>query len=309
MVWDHEVAGSSPVIPTNQNISNFQGKEFARSPRRSISRTAMRERVSLRKKPCMNQKNHRPVFALVTDFGFDFSVASMKALILKHFPDAQIVDIDHSIKQFSILSGAFVIDKIYRYFPDKTVFICVVDPGVGSKREPILLDTGHYKFIGPNNGLFHYLLNDPGVSCTPYVIREEFRPMKSSTFHGRDLFTPAAIEIAKNNFNIVEPIGRDKLVCIPMLDSKISIITYIDGFGNIKTNIPFGSDFITKDCISVNIDNTIHLIKTADTFSKVAEGGLLCYKGSNDTLEIAANLASAEELLHVRVGDCITVVH
>jgi hypothetical protein len=246
-------------------------------------------------------------FAIITDFGFDFSVASMKALILRSFPDAQIVDIDHSIKQFSILSGAFVIDKIYKYFPDKTIFICVVDPGVGSKRESICIDTGNYKFIGPNNGLFHHLLNDPEVSYKSYVIKEEFSPAKSSTFHGRDLFTPAAIEIAKDNFDIVEPIGRDKLVFFPALDSGVPVITYIDGFGNIKTNISLSNDFNKKDFLKVNVNNTLHLIKVSNTFSDVTSGELLCYKGSNDTLEIAANLASAEDILKVNVGDHINV--
>lgn len=246
-------------------------------------------------------------FAMITDFGFDFSVASMKALILKNFPDAQIIDIDHSIKQFSILSGAFVIDKIYKYFPDETIFICVVDPGVGSKREPIYVDTGNYKFIGPNNGLFHYLLKDPEFSYKAYVIKEQFRSMRSTTFHGRDLFTPAAIEIAKGNLKIVEPIHRDKLIYIPVLDSGMPVITYIDGFGNIKTNIAFTSDFKKKDFLKVRVNNTLHQIKVSNTFSDVKSGELLCYKGSNDTLEIAANLASAEEILRVNIGDRITI--
>ncbi len=251
----------------------------------------------------MNNKT----FAIITDFGFDFSVASMKALILRSFPNAQIIDIDHSIKQFSILSGAFVIDKIYKYFPDGTIFICVVDPGVGSKREPIYLDTGNYKFIGPNNGLFHYLLNDLEVSCKPYVIKEGFKPVKSTTFHGRDLFAPAAIEITKGNFDIVEPIDIDKLVFIPALDSGTPVITYIDGFGNIKTNIYLDNDFNKKDFLKVNVNNITHLIKVSNTFSDVAKGELLCYKGSNDTLEIAANLASAEDILKVSVGDYIVI--
>ncbi len=163
----------------------------------------------------------------------------MKALILKEFPDAQIIDVDHSIKQFSILSGAFVIDKIYRYFPQLTIFICVVDPCVGSKREPIFIDTGNYKFIGPNNGLFHYILTDPKISYKSWAIKEEFRSVRSTTFHGRDLFTPAAIEIVRGNFDIVQPIDKEKLVLIPLLREGVSVITYIDGFGNIKTNIPF----------------------------------------------------------------------
>ncbi len=246
-------------------------------------------------------------FAMITDFGFDFSVASMKALILRDFPDAQIIDIDHSIKSFSILSGAFVIDKIYNYFPNKTIFICVVDPGVGSRREPIFLDMGNYKFIGPNNGLFHYLLNDPMVSYKSYVIKEEFMPVKSTTFHGRDLFTPAAIEIAKDNLDIVEPISRNRLVSIPILNGGVSVITYIDGFGNVKTNIPLGNDFNKRDALKININNVSRLIKISNTFNEVAHGELLCYKGSNNTLEIAANLASAENILKVSIGDYIII--
>ena len=246
-------------------------------------------------------------FAMITDFGFDFSVASMKALILRSFPDAQVIDIDHSIKSFSILSGAFVIDRIYNYFPDKTIFICVVDPGVGSKREPIFLDTGNYKFIGPNNGLFHYILKDPAVFYKPYAIKKEFMPTKSTTFHGRDLFTPAAIEIARDNLDVVEPISRDVLVSIPALNSGAFVITYIDGFGNIKTNIPINDNFNKKNTLKININNIPHLIKISNTFNEVAHGELLCYRGSNNTLEIAANLESAENILKVNIGDYIII--
>ncbi len=251
----------------------------------------------------MNNKT----FAMITDFGFDFSVASMKALILRDFPGAQIVDIDHSIKQFSVISGAFVIDKIYKYFPKDTIFICVVDPGVGSKREPIYIKTKNYKFIGPNNGLFHYILRDPEVSWESYAIKKEFKPVISSTFHGRDLFTPAAIEIARGNLDIVEPIEKDKLLFIPILDSKNSIITYIDGFGNIKTNIVFNSEFNNKDFLKIKSNNTVYKVKVSNTFSEVIQGNLLCYKGSNNTLEIAANLDSAENILKVSIGDLITI--
>lgn len=254
-----------------------------------------------------NNGHNRPIFAIITDFGFDFSVASMKALILKDFPDAQIIDIDHSIKQFSVLSGAFVISKVYEYFPDKTVFICVVDPGVGSKREPIYIDTGNYKFIGPNNGLFHFILKEPESYRGVYEIRNDFRPVESTTFHGRDLFTPAAIEIAKNNFGIVKPIDSDKLVLISALNSGTPVVTYTDGFGNIKTNISLDNNFDKKDFLKVRINDTLQSIKRSSTFSEVAEGELLCYRGSNNTLEIAANLASAEKILKVKVGDNIAI--
>jgi S-adenosyl-L-methionine hydrolase (adenosine-forming) len=253
------------------------------------------------------EKTDNIVFALVTDFGFDFSVASMKALILKDFPCAQIIDIDHSIKQFSVLSGAFVINNVYEYFPTQTVFVCVVDPGVGGKREPIYIDTGKYKFIGPNNGLFHYILKKHSFSCKTYLIKKEFKPVKSTTFHGRDLFIPAAIEIVKGNFDIIESIDIKKLVFISALESGSSVITYVDGFGNIKTNITPSSDFNKKDFLKIRINNISHQIKVSNTFSEVASEELLCYIGSNNTLEIAANLASAGDILKVNIGDNIII--
>ncbi len=108
----------------------------------------------------------QPVFALLTDFGFDFAVASMKGLILKAIPNAHIVDVDHSLKKFSTLSAAFIIDKAHQFFPINTHFITVVDPGVGSQRTPVCIETPEYTFFGPNNGIFHYLLRYPmqGVS-------------------------------------------------------------------------------------------------------------------------------------------------
>jgi len=247
------------------------------------------------------------IFALLTDFGFDFAVASMKALILKELPSSQIVDIDHNIKQFSVISGAFVINKVYEYFPKGTVFVCVIDPGVGSKRQPICLDLGDYRFVGPNNGLFHYLIKNSNDSFKSYSIKKDFRPATSNTFHGRDLFTPAAIEIAKGNLDILEPISADSLISIAVLDKEEFVITYIDSFGNIKTNIHFGVTLERDDFLKIKINNTIHNVKIATTFSDATSGELLCYKGSNDTLEIAANLASAADILKVKVGDRVFV--
>lgn len=255
----------------------------------------------------MNSEIKSPVFAVMTDFSFDFSVASMKGLILKDFPGAQIIDIDHSIKQFSILSGAFVINNVYEYFPEQTIFICVVDPGVGSKREPIVIDIGNYRFIGPNNGLFHYLLRNRELSHKAYVIKEEFRSSHSNTFHGRDFFTPAGIEIAKGNYEIVLPFDEAKLNFIPALENGSTVITYIDGFGNIKTNIPVDEKLKGNLHIEIGINSNDYKIKFTNTFSDVPNGDLLCYKGSNDTLEIAANLASAKKILDVEVGDNINI--
>jgi S-adenosylmethionine hydrolase len=249
----------------------------------------------------------KTTFGLMTDFGFDFSVASMKALILKELPSSQIVDIDHNIKQFSVLSGAFVIRKVYEYFPEGTIFVCVIDPGVGSKREPISLDLGGYTFVGPNNGLFHYLIKKSTDVFRSYSIKNDFRPDSSNTFHGRDLFTPAAIEVARENLDILEPMSADSLVTIDVLDKEESLITYIDSFGNIKTNVPFDVRVNGDDYLTVKIDNTVNTIKVVTTFSDVKRGELLCYKGSNGTLEVAANQASAADILQATIGDRLLV--
>jgi S-adenosylmethionine hydrolase len=246
-------------------------------------------------------------FALMTDFGFDFAVASMKALILKELPGSQVIDVDHNIKQFSVISGAFVINKVYEYFPKGTIFVCVIDPGVGSKRKPIFLDFGNYRFVGPDNGLFYYLIKNSNDSFKSYSIKRDFKPVTSNTFHGRDLFTPAAIEIAKDNLDIIEPISTESLISIALLDKEESVITYIDSFGNIKTNIPFSVTFERDDFLKIKINNMVHNVKLVTTFSDVASGELLCYKGSNGTLEIAANLASASDILKVKVGDRIVI--
>src|SRR5258708_18333371 len=110
-------------------------------------------------------------FALLTDFGFDFAVASIKGVLLKAFPDAQIIDVDHSIEKFNLINAAFVIEKIYRFLPENTVLLCVVDPGVGTNRDILCVELGSYRFIGPNNGIFHHLLNKNGVKV--YKIEQE----------------------------------------------------------------------------------------------------------------------------------------
>lgn len=105
--------------------------------------------------------SEQPTFALLTDFGFDFAVASMKGLLLKACPQANIIDVDHSLSKFSIVSAAFILDKINHFFPFETHFITIVDPGVGSNREALCLQTNNHFYWGPNNGVFHYLLRYP----------------------------------------------------------------------------------------------------------------------------------------------------
>lgn len=248
----------------------------------------------------------KKIFALLTDFGFDFAVASIKGVLLKAFPDAQIIDVDHTIEKFNLINAAFVIEKIYRFLPDNTVFLCVVDPGVGSNRDILCLELGSYRFIGPNNGIFHYLLDKADVKV--HKIQQQCFNSESVTFHGRDIFAPAAVSLTAGDFSILSPISNDKIVRLHNLGNQINngVITYIDSFGNIKTNITVTEDLCSEGYVNLLINNQTYKIIFTRTFTDVESGELLCYKGSNATLEIAVNLGSAKEKLGVNVGTVIS---
>jgi len=244
-------------------------------------------------------------FSLLTDFGFDFAVASIKGVLLKAFPDAQIVDIDHTIEKFNVLNAAFVIEKINKFLPENIIFLCVIDPGVGSERDILCVEFGTHRFIGPNNGVFHFLFDRPEVKV--YKIQQEQFAAESVTFHGRDIFAPAAISLAKGDYSILFPIAAHEIVRLHDLGDQIhsGVITYIDSFGNIKTNIIVQDSLITENCVTFLINQKSYNVKFTRTFLHVQPGELLCYKGSNATLEIAVNLGSAKKDLNVQVGDRI----
>lgn len=242
------------------------------------------------------------VFGLLTDFGFDFAVASIKGVLLRSIADAHIVDVDHSIEKFNILNAAFVIDKVYRFFPNDTIFICVVDPGVGTERDLLCVEIDSYCFIGPNNGIFHFLFNKKNKKISK-VKQQEFTP-ESVTFHGRDVFAPAAIKIAQGDRSILTSIDSDEIIQLTDLGDQINdgVITYIDSFGNIKTNILVGEQVSTKAFVNILINNKPYTAKFTNTFTDAQPGELICYKGSNATLEIAVNLGSARERLGAYIG-------
>ncbi len=250
----------------------------------------------------LRKDTQRPCFVLMTDFGYDFAVGSMKGVILSHLPGSTIVDLDHSIAKFNVVSGSFVLSKSYRYFPKGTIFICVVDPGVGTEREPLCIVTAHYAFIGPNNGLFETILKE-NPDHRIYQISASYLRGKPNTFHGRDLFAPAAVDFFKKNMQHFTLFDKAKICHIPLPDNQ-AVITYIDSFGNIKTSRSLESFIASKD-LSVRIKGKVYNLPFVHTFKDVAIGDLLCYRGSNNTLEIAVNQGSAAQKLDVQVGDNI----
>src|SRR5947208_1579280 len=141
----------------------------------------------------------RPVIALLTDFGTrDHYAGTMKGVALGICPDATLVDISHEVPPHDVVAGALELAACYRYFPPATVFLVVVDPGVGSARRGIAADAGDYKFVAPDNGLLTSVLDEhPAKKVVELTERKYARPTVSRTFEGRDRFAPAAAWLAK----------------------------------------------------------------------------------------------------------------
>jgi len=140
------------------------------------------------------------VVAILTDFGTaDGFVSAMKGVILSINPGVTLVDISHEVQPFNILEGALILKAHYRYFPKGTIFIAVVDPGVGSERKPLALRCGDYLFVGPDNGIMDLVLSELEEPLEAVVIenREVMLPKVNNTFHGRDVFAPAAAHLSR----------------------------------------------------------------------------------------------------------------
>lgn len=192
----------------------------------------------------------RPLVALLTDFGIgDGDVGVMKGVIAGIRPDARIIDLTHEVEAQAVASAAWILASSYRYFPAQTVFVCVVDPGVGSTRRAIALQAGDWFFVGPDNGLFSYVLQEQTLHGAVELTNPAFRlPQVSSTFHGRDIFAPAGAFLAGHASEIFTQLGPalppEELLTLSHLQAQRSgskleaHILHIDRFGNLITSIP-----------------------------------------------------------------------
>lgn len=192
----------------------------------------------------------RPVIALMTDFGLgDGNVGIMKGVIASIASDAHIIDITHDVAPQNVPSGAWILATAYRYFPKNTVYICVVDPGVGSTRRAIAVHAGDWFFVGPDNGLFSYVLAEQLVHAAVLLSNSTYHlPHISSTFHGRDIFAPVGAYLARGPAEIFHELGTP-IDPITLQSLEVSLATrrgtaidahivHIDNFGNLITSIP-----------------------------------------------------------------------
>ncbi len=254
-----------------------------------------------------------PLITLTTDFGTrDHFVGTMKGVILGIAPRARIVDISHEIAPFEIAEGAFTIAQAWRYFPKKTIHVVVVDPGVGSTRRPLLAEADGQYFIAPDNGVLSMI----GGLKVRHIANERYsRPPVSSTFHGRDIFAPAAAHLAAG-----VPAARfgkrieDHLRLTFHLPNRTGkhvwtgAVLKVDRFGNLITNLHI-DEFpeVRKRPFDLNV-GLEKISRLALTFSECGVGELCVIIGSSGYLEVAANQGSAAKTLGCAAGSPVELV-
>lgn len=247
---------------------------------------------------------HRRIVTFTTDFGDHFALAQMKASVLMINSHAKVVTISNQIKSFSILEGAFVLSQTYKLFPKGTIHVGVVDPGVGTKREGVVIKTSDYTFIGPNNGLFSQAFKEDVVEA--YHINEELvNPKHSNTFHGRDVFARLAglLTLDESLTGYSKPMKKEDLIKILVQDDQV---LHIDHYGNLKINRNC-DDLKIGDNLQVTVHGQKLVIPFYNTFGDIAPGEYLAYKGSHNIMEIAKNLGSANQHLKLQVGDVLEI--
>lgn len=251
--------------------------------------------------------------ALLTDFGTkDYFLGAMKGVILRINENAKIIDITHDIEPQNIKSASFNLRACHKNFPKKTIFVAVVDPGVGSDRRAILVETSDYFFIAPDNGLLSFVFNEDKNFRVVKITNEKlFNKPVSQTFHGRDIFAPAAAHLSKG----VKPeefgdVIDDFVRFEEIKPRKISgngieaQIIHTDHFGNIITNLTKQD---SPENFRVEINNQ-RIENLKNFYAEARKDEVFMIFGSAGFLEIVAFRNSAEKILNVQSGDKIKVI-
>lgn len=258
----------------------------------------------------------RPLVVLLSDFGTrDHYVGTMKAVILGICPDVTMVDITHDIPPHDIQEAALELSASYRYFPNETVFLVVVDPGVGSSRRGLIIDTGDYRFVAPDNGVLTEVLREtPPKRMVEITERRYARPTVSRTFEGRDRFAPAAAWLAKgvqlSAFG--RTISECKTLAIPVPEVEIERISgcilRVDRFGNLLTNITrkLVERFAESGVIQIKVGE-YQIDRLVATYAEIEGDEPCALFGSTEHLEVAARSASARDLLGLDRGVPVVV--
>ena len=257
------------------------------------------------------------IITLLTDFGVrDYFVGVMKGVILSRFSEANLVDITHDILPHDIHGAAFTLRAAYRYFPAGTVHLVVVDPGVGSDRRAVIVESREHLFVGPDNGLFSLVLSeDQDASVRQVTNSTYFLPNVSATFHGRDIFSPVAAALARGLAPAVLGPALQDPVRIELSRNDVTAegllrgsVIHIDHFGNCVTS--FRSDEMKIDfaahafCFRVK-DVVIRKLCRYYQEANANTGQPFMIAGSAGYLEISIARSSAARELNITVGESV----
>jgi S-adenosylmethionine hydrolase len=261
----------------------------------------------------------KQILGLLSDFGTkDSYVAAMKGVIYEISSSITIVDVSHDIAKQNVLNGAFVLATAAPFFPDETVFVCVVDPGVGTKRRSIVVEGKRHLYVGPDNGLLMLAAQHEGIQHVYEITNKAYiRDEISFTFHGRDIFAPVGAHLSKGTNP--EEIGQEIMDYVVLSPAKAIIdsqqisgeVLHVDGFDNIITNVmledfkQIGAKF--GDLLKMQIKTQILNVHFLETYGKTQPGKFLALIGSNGFFEIAINQGNAALKLNVSTGDIITI--
>jgi S-adenosyl-L-methionine hydrolase (adenosine-forming) len=256
------------------------------------------------------------IVTLLTDFGLDdYYVAAMKGVILSRCSQARLIDISHGIAPQNLLSAAYVLLGAYQQFPAGTIHLAVVDPGVGSSRRGLILQTDQYLFVGPDNGLFSLVA--PELAEAFEIQSSAYLPATfSNTFHGRDIFAPVAAALAAGvkPEELGSPIRDAKRLAALARVTGTTIksqIIHLDRFGNAVTGIErgyFNSELLASSFSLRAGAADIHLQRRFYAEEPVVPGEPFLIWGSLNFLEISVTNGSAAELLNLSCGQEVTLV-
>jgi S-adenosylmethionine hydrolase len=246
---------------------------------------------------------------LLTDFGNSPYPGIMKGVIKDINPEVSIIDLSHNVSSQAVREAAFILLTSYKYFPNKSILVCVVDPGVGSVRKIILAETEHYCFIAPDNGLLSPVLErEPSKRMVSVENSEYFLKPVSRTFHGRDIFAPVSAHLSLGKDTNVFGRPADEVFHLDLGNLQIKDkeirgeIVFVDSFGNLVTNIP--EDVlkgIQKRRIFVCIDES-RISGLKESYTEVQKGEPLAIFGSFGYLELSVREGKANKYFTASEG-------
>lgn len=256
------------------------------------------------------------VIALLTDFGLDDNyVGTMKAVIAGINPRAQVIDLSHGVRPQDIMGGAFLLVSSYKFFPRGTIFVVVVDPGVGGERKIVCVQSSEYIFLAPDNGILGLVTEGEDVRIMVEVSNARFfLPHISSTFHGRDIFAPVAahLSLGVKPKHLGSRLREIKRLHLPKPEVSADgtlkgEVIYVDRFGNLVTNFDHKLvDGVKPHIVSITLCGE-KIEKLSTTYQDGQAGELVALIGSSGYLEVAINGGNAQRLLNSPCGEKVTI--